>query len=308
MAIIIYKDPKQKVGNSWIKYFLTRIKQNKNNLIVITGKTGSGKTWSAISVCEMLSKENGVPFGIDNIVFTLRDLMALINSDKLVKGSSMIFDEPQISISSKEFQSEANKVFSYLMSTFRHRNLSLFFCTPYEDLLDLSTRKLFHTKFTTLSINKNESKVILRPVTLDYNSQQKKFYEKFLRVAYKEEEEDEYTTHKLTSWGVPKPSPEMIKLYERKKVDFTSELNQDIQQRLENYHHLQKEKYKIKDERRPLTDKQERVLVALAEHGGNVKQASKDLEMKEALVYFHHAQARKKDYDWKELLSKELPK
>lgn len=308
MAIIIYKNPKQKIENSWIKYLLTRIKQNKNNLVVITGKTGSGKTWSAISICEMKSKESGIPFGIDNIIFTLRDLMALINSDKLVKGSCIIFDEPQVSISSKEFQSEANKVFNYLITTFRHKNLSLFFCTPYEDLLDLSTRKLFHAKLTTLSIDKNESKVILKAVTLDYNSQQKKFYEKFLRVAYKEEGEEEYTTHKLTSWGVPKPSPEMIKLYEGKKVDFTTELNKDIQQRLESHHQLQKEKYKITDNRRPLTDKQERVLVALAEHEGNVKQASKDLKMNERLVYFHYTQAKKKEYDWEELLYKELPK
>ncbi len=302
MGMVVYKDSKINSGNSWVNYFSSRIKQNKNNLVVVTGKTGSGKTWSAIAIGEMMAEENNVYFGIENIVFSLKDLMALINSDKLKKGSCILFDEPQVSISSKEFQSEANKVFNYLLTTFRHRNLTLFFCTPFEDLLDLSTRKLFHAKFTTSSIDRNENKVIVRPVTIEYNSNQRKFYEKFLRIIYKEGSEDEYSKRVLKSWGVPKPSPEMIKLYEEKKLNFTSNLNKEIEERLNHHEYVKKEKYKIKDERRPLTDKQERVLVALAEHDGNVKQASEELKMNSRLVYFHQAQARKKDYDWRELL------
>ncbi len=301
MGMVVYKDPKSKQGNSWVHYLLSRIKQNKNNLVAVTGKTGSGKTWSAVAICEMISEENGAPFGIENIVFSLKDLMALVNSDKLKKGSCIIFDEPQVSISSKEFQSEANKVFNYLLTTFRHRNLTLFFCTPFEDLLDLSTRKLFHAKFTTTSIDRNNNKVMIRPVTVEYNSNKRKFYEKFLRIICKESGEG-YTKRVLKSWGVGKPSPEMIKLYEEKKLDFTTNLNKELEERLGHHDYAKKKKYKIKDERRTLTEKQERVLVALAEHNGNVKQASESLKMNSRLVYFHQEQARKKDYDWKELM------
>ena len=300
MALVIYKNPKLKVENSWIRYFIGRVKQNKNNLVAIVGSTGSGKTWSAISICDMMSKESGVYFGIENIVFTLRDLMALINSDKLVKGSCIIFDEPQVSISSREFQSEANKVFNYLLTTFRLKNLSLFFCTPYEDLLDLSTRKLFHAKFLTLSIDRNAKKVILKPMTTEYNSHQRKFYEKFLRVAYKEDEDDEYTKRVLKSWGVSKPSEDLIKLYEEKKLNFTTELNKQIEQRLISYDEQQKDKYSIKDKRKELTDKQRRVLIALAKHKGDVKSTSLDLKTSEDNIYFHIKQAKKKDYDWGE--------
>jgi len=301
MAMIVYKDSKTKPKNSWVKYFLGRIKQNKNNLVAIVGSTGSGKTWSAISICEMMSKENGVYFGVENIVFTLKKLMELINSKNLKKGSCIIFDEPQISISSREFQSEANKIFNYLITTFRHRNLTLFFCTPYEDLLDLSTRKLFHAKFLTLSIDTNKGKVILKPMTIEYNSHNRKFYEKFLRVVYKEDEDkDEYSKRILKSWGVPKPSKELIKVYEEKKLEFTTNLNKNIEERLNHYEQSQKEKYKVKDTRKPLTDKQKDVLIALSKHSGDVKQVSKELGIGERIVYFHLKQARKKDYDWSE--------
>ena len=302
MAIVIYKLDKPKVKNSWVKYFLNRIKQNKNNLVAVVGQTGSGKTWSAISICELIFKENGVCFGIDNIIFTLKDLMVLINSDKLKKGSSIIFDEPQVSISSREFQSEANKVFNLLLTTFRHKNLSLFFCTPYEDLLDLSTRKLFHAKLLTLSIDTNEKKVILKPMTTEYNSHKGKFYEKFLRVMFKEDGEDEYSKRVLKSWGVPKPSDDLIKAYEEKKLKFTAELNAEIEQRLASYDQQQKDKYSIKDKRKPLTTKQEDVLIALAKHKGNAKATALDLKTSKDNVYFHQAQAKKKAYDWEEFI------
>ena len=131
------------------------MKKNQNNLISIVGKTGSGKTYTAISICEIMSNMDGVPFTIEHVVFSLRELMDLINSGKLKRGSKIVFDEPQVSISARDFQSEANKVFNYLISTFRHRNYTLFFCTPFETLLDKSTRKLFHARFETMSINQN---------------------------------------------------------------------------------------------------------------------------------------------------------
>ncbi len=245
MAIVVYKDNKVERKDSWITYLLNRIESNQNNLIVVTGKTGKGKTWTALSICELISARNGVPFGIDNQVFTLKEMMALINSNKLSKGSCIVFDEPQCSISNREFQSEANKVFNYLLSTFRHRNLTLFFCTPYEDLLDLSCRKLFHFKFTTKSIDKNNQTCKLRPVELDYNSNKGKFYEHFLRVAFKPEGHSKYKSLKLYWWNVPKPSDALIKVYEAKKLKFTTQLNLEIEKRLDAYEAKQHKEKKL---------------------------------------------------------------
>src|SRR3990172_2181506 len=94
--IIIYRGKAK--TNSWARWMVGRtMKKNQNNLISIVGKTGSGKTFSAISICEIMSKMDGVPFTIEHIVFSLRELMDLINSGKLKRGRKIVFDEPQVS-------------------------------------------------------------------------------------------------------------------------------------------------------------------------------------------------------------------
>src|SRR3990167_4535074 len=120
--IIIYRGKAK--TNSWARWMVGRtMKKNQNNLISIVGKTGSGKTYSAISICEIMSKMDGVPFKLEHIVFTFRQFMELINKVKnKSRGIKIVFEEQQISIDARNFQSEANKIFNYIVTTFRHRN------------------------------------------------------------------------------------------------------------------------------------------------------------------------------------------
>lgn len=303
MSIVLYKQ-NEKPKDSWVRWILYRIRQNKNCLITIVGSTGSGKTWSAMSICEKISEINKVPFGVDNIIFSLKELMVLINSGDLKKGSCIIFDEPQVSISAREFQSQANKVFNYLLTTFRHRNFILFFCTPYEDLLDKTARKLFHAKFLTVSINRNTNLTKLKPFVVQYNSKYQKFYEKYLRISFRKKGFYKNTIVPLRLWEVIKPSKELIRLYEHKKMVFTTKLNVSIERRLEIY----ESESDVKEYRKDLTEKQKEVLITLAKHKGKIKPASEELKMGERNVYFHQAACTTKGYKWEEFIYEEHPK
>ena len=231
---VIYRDKLQ--PHSWARWFNAQVhKKNSNNLVSVVGRTGSGKTWSAITICEIMSKMDGVPFGIENIVFSLRELMELINSGKLQRGSKIIFDEPQVSISAREFQSEANKVFNYLLSTFRHRNFSLFFCTPFETLLDKNTRKLFHVKIETAGVDSKNNTCKLIPLYLEHVDFQEEPYKKKLIVVFPNEDKTKTLSIRLDDWVIPRASNELIKLYEEKKMAFTTNLNKNIQARLSKY-------------------------------------------------------------------------
>ena len=262
-------------GNSWARWMNARTsRQNKNNLIAFVGTTGSGKTWSAISVAEIISELNGVPFGIENIVFSLKDLMDLINGGTLKKGSTIIFDEPQVSISAKNFQSQANKVFNLLVSTFRHRNLSLFFCTPFESLLDKSTRKLFHARFETMSINRKNNTCRLKPRFIEYTDWKDEPYRKQLIVFFKDKE-GQNKIEKLFYWDVPKPNEELIELYEQKKLDFTDKLNLNISESLRKFDESGKSMTaEVQKNRKELTDKQKEAMVCIA----NIKKPSRYVE------------------------------
>ena len=75
--LVVYKGEPQK--NSWCRWMVGRtMRKNQNNLISLVGKTGSGKTLSAMSICEMMAEVDGVPFDVNHVVFSLTELMDLM--------------------------------------------------------------------------------------------------------------------------------------------------------------------------------------------------------------------------------------
>ena len=297
-AIVIYRG-KPKI-HSWARWMVGRTtRNNQNNLTSFVGRTGSGKTLSALSTCEIMARMDKVPFTIEHVVFSLRELMDLINSGTLRRGSKIVFDEPQISISAREFQSLANKTFNYLISTFRHRNFSLFFVTPFEKLLDLSTRKLFHARFETMSINRNTQTCRLKPRFIEYSDYKADPYVKQLIVFYK----DKYNNNKqskLAFWDIPRPSKELEEAYEKKKLEFTTRLNQNISLQLRKYDESGKSMTaEIKpEERKPLTERQEEIMRTLAKHGW--KKSVEILGLSPGTVGGHRDGAFKKGYTLEE--------
>lgn len=304
-AVYMYRGKSKK--NSWARWMVSRtMKQNKNNLISVVGKTGSGKTLSAISICEIMSEMDGVPFKVkEHVVFSLKELMDLINSGNLRRGVKIVCDEFQCSISAREFQSKANKVFNYVLSTFRHLNLTLFFCTPYETLLDKNTRKLFHARFETMSINRNKKTCRLKPRYIEYSDFKAEPYRKQLIVCFKDNN-GANKSRKLFYWDIPKPSKELIEQYEQKKLEFTNRLNKNITERLKKFdesgNSVTAEQIEVTTIRKPLTPTQEKVMKVFA----NIKQtnkyetASKILGVSFAAIHKNIALAKKKDYSLEE--------
>jgi len=211
---------------AWINYVKQRIKDNKNWLCMFVGPTGSGKSLSAASVLEMLNKD----FNIDMVIFSGKDLMNLINSgnyDKKKTGQVIGFewDEAGVDLSSRNWQSATNRIVNFLLQTFRHKNFVLIFTAPYMDFIDSSTRKLFHAIFETCKINKEKQTVTVKPKQIEYNADRKKFYYHYLKVLVKG-----VGMVKIKRWSIPRPTKELEKSYEAKKIKFTSRLNKGIEE------------------------------------------------------------------------------
>lgn len=304
--IVIYKgEPK---SHSWARWMSARtIKRNSNVLASFVGSTGSGKTWSALAVGEIVSRLNKVPFGITNVVFGLRELMELINSGTLKRGSVIIFDEPQASISAKDFQLVANKVFNLLVSTFRHRNYCLFFCTPFESLLDKSTRKLFHARFETLSIDRKNKVCRVKPRFLEHS--ETKTYVKQLCVSFVDKSGLK-RFEKMFYWDVPKPSKELIEQYESKKLAFTTQLNLNIMTKLDAFNNsgksMTENNSQVIDTRKFLTPLQKECMTQLANMEADVPNKniliSQKLGIGPSAVSGHLSSARKKGYRLEEFI------
>lgn len=263
----------------WISYIKQRIGQNKNFLAILTGPTGSGKSWSALSISAMLDSE----FNIDRCVFRGEDLMKLINYGNLRKGSVILWDEAGIDMGTRTWQSLTNRMLNYLLQTFRHKNIILFFTAPYVDFLDSQTRKLFHAEFKTQSIDYNNKKVKIKPQHIVYNANKQKFYHKWLRVMTKE-----HGTIPFCEWNVPSPPAELIKGYENKKNYFTGQLNMEIERELNE---VNQKKLRKKE----LTNRQEQVLI-LKKQGKSMKDIAKEMDLNLRSAYSHLEAAKNKGY------------
>jgi hypothetical protein len=281
MADSLVVEVKNKKEAYWISYINGRIKKKKNFLGFIGGPTGSGKSWSGVSICE----QGDPTFGPDRIITSMRQLMKLINSGKLKDGSWIFWDEAGIDISSKNWQQLTNKLINFLFQTFRHKRLVLIFTSPYLDFIDASTRKLFHAEFMTNGINYENNTCRLKPQLIQYNHKYKKFYYKYLRVRTLDR-----GVAPLKMWNVSKPSQWLIDEYERIKTDFTTSLNNDIERQLDEAEN--KKSNKIKKELTPI---QKEVLTLMAKYN-DINHVAEDIGVTARTIWFHISQSRKKGY------------
>jgi ABC-type dipeptide/oligopeptide/nickel transport system ATPase component len=200
--------------------FKTRIEHfNKNLLLIVVGDTGSGKSYAAMNMCESCDPE----FGIDRVVFTNKEFMALVKSNTLHKGNWVLFDEAGVSISSRDWFTKANKVIMYVLQTFRHKNLAVVFTVPDLSFVDSQARKLFHGFFEMKKINPVKKTSIGLYFRIQHNPRNNKTYYKYLRVQDKNE-----GTLAIKEVMFHLPSQKLVDAYEEKKIAFTTQMNENI--------------------------------------------------------------------------------
>ena len=268
---------------SWIRYIRNRISKKKNFLALVCGATGSGKSWSCLSIAKALDKN----FTSERIVFGLRGLMELINSgEHFPAGTVFVWDEFQIDAGNRNWQSLTNKLLSSLLSTFRHKNFILLINAPYSDFIDSQSKKLLHAEWEVTGIDFDTQKTILKPSIIQYNSRRRKFYFKYLRVHTKK------GVSPIVKWKISRPSQELIESYEKMKTNFTTNLNKSIEAQLVE----QDEKYSDSKDK-PLTDLQKKVIELMQKYQ-NGKKVAQEMKTTPRTVWFHLAQAKKKGYTY----------
>jgi len=145
---------------------------------------------------------------------------------QLKRGACIHYEEGGVTLNNKLWQNKFVKAISYVLQTFRYRGIILIFTLPYIDFLDMNTRKMLDASWETITIDRVNNKVHLRPKLLNWSSKKQKFYERFLRVSGTGRKK----AIKIDNWGVPKPSAKLWSDYEKKKDKFINKLYGDIMQ------------------------------------------------------------------------------
>ena len=99
----------------------------------------SGKSFSAISLAEDIDPY----FNVDRIVFHPQEFIALLDMG-LPKGSVILWEEVGVSLSSRDWYREQNKIISSLFETFRRHNLILIMTVPNVKFIDSRIRSMIH--------------------------------------------------------------------------------------------------------------------------------------------------------------------
>lgn len=222
MAFVI--DLNQTKTNHWIRYLRNRVARNKNFVGLVVGPTGSGKSYSAVSIGEMMDPT----FTIDRIVFQPVELMNQIQNGKLKPGSVIVFEEVGIAMDSANWQTGIIKMLKYVLETFRHRRFILLMTVPNSAFLFKSGRMLLHGLFEMQGIDKANNLALLKPKLCQYSDLRNKMYYKYLRVV------GSTGARKLKVWAIPKPSEPLRLAYEAKKKAFTDQLYDEVSKFLIN--------------------------------------------------------------------------
>ncbi len=139
----LYNDIKNLTTRAWIQYVMERIQTNQNFFGVFLGPVGSGKSYAALRLAEILDPN----FTIDNVCFTVEEFHYHITQANHPKGTVIILDEAGTAASAREFYTEANKVFGMLLETSRFKNYIYLMTLPDITFLDKKGRILAHGEF-----------------------------------------------------------------------------------------------------------------------------------------------------------------
>jgi len=250
----IFKKPQK---NYLVAQIKKRIQRKKNFVACIVGETGSGKSYYALRLAELIKPNFDVNL---NVVFTAKDFLKRINDrdpeTMLKKGDVLIFDEAGTGegISSREWWNLTNRLINYMLQTFRYRQIICFFTVPLQHFIDKQARELVHCVITMQKILHNKKIARARIKCIQPNYMTGKIYAKrpIVYVAG-------FPPRKIDMLGLRIPSKNLRREYERKKDVWNREFGKKLLRELEI-----KESDEKKDEpkviiRQPLTERQKEI-------------------------------------------------
>ena len=194
-------------------------KQNKNWLSIITGQTGSGKSWSALSLAEKIDPG----FDTSKVVLRPENFMEKVAEREWGQGDVVVFDEAGAGMSAKAHMTKKNRIIDQVLQTFRRQNIAVIFTVPSKSNVDKSVRRLLHTYIETKTIDYINERNHLKWLEMDYNQKTDKIYYK-----YPKRRTDSGALKKIKTVKMGKPSESLIKAYEEKRSKYQDRKNNEF--------------------------------------------------------------------------------
>jgi ABC-type glutathione transport system ATPase component len=192
------------------------IHYNKNWLAAFIGETGSGKSYGAMHVAEMIDPD--FPKDASRVYFSIESMIDDIENESITQGDCVILDETGVSFSNKKWFSQENRNFGWLLQAVRCKNFAIIFCLPSLSFMDKTGRLLMHTIVQTRHVDRMKKVVVAVWKNTRWNDINNTMYYQFPRIKVNGK------TVRVNVMHIHKPSEELIKNYEVKKKAFVDNL------------------------------------------------------------------------------------
>lgn len=228
--------------HSWCRWMVGRVRNRNNSTnIRFIGDTGSGKSWSALSIAEIMANMQNYELEESDIYFSISDVIKKVHEEDPPPGTIFFIDEQQVEGSSGEFNNLRGKAYVTFFSTCRSKRYIIISTMPFADMIIKKVRRFFHVEIETLGLDTNTNECITKPRVLDYHKHKDKIYRKRLIIQQRNPNTKVSRNIKMDTWRIPKPSDAMIDIYEKKKLKFQKETYGKLVNDLERFENKNKE-------------------------------------------------------------------
>jgi len=112
---------------------------------------------------------------------------------------------------------------------------------PFADMIIKKVRRFFHVEIETIGVDVVHKVVKTKPRMLEYHKQKDYVYRKRLVVISKDPKSGITKGKKISTWDIPKPSNEIIDIYEQKKAEFQQATYYSLVKDLDKYEDIHME-------------------------------------------------------------------
>jgi ABC-type oligopeptide transport system ATPase subunit len=191
--------------------------ENKHAMAAIVGREGSGKSWTALKIAELVDPD----FHAGRVMFDPANFLERLQSDETGPGSVVVLDEAGVGVGNRTWYEKDQILLNQTLQVVRDENMAAIFTLPRLTELDSQTRGRL-TAFMEMTDLDPGDHAKLKFKTVDPSrDEQDKLYKKYPRMRIDGRE------RRITRIALTPPSKPLRERYEERKAEFKEELYQE---------------------------------------------------------------------------------
>lgn len=125
--------------------FKERLSENRNLVVLFSGKTGGGKSYASLSIADFLVPSLHVGFEMESLVYDIPGFIQQVRTQE--PGTAIIMDEAGIGAGSRDSMTKESKVLGKVIQSVRYLKHCTIFTLPNANFLDKQVRLLLDVIF-----------------------------------------------------------------------------------------------------------------------------------------------------------------